>query len=290
MNKENAKFLGLVTLVAMMGCVAQVKPTIPAGPPPSYSLTEIISKAKDNTANLDRFRAKGGRLSGEFPTDKGKTRHYDLDGVAIRYEGPRNLYLSGNMLGSPALLIGSNKEKYWLGVMNDPSRLNWGYWKFADHEANPWRMGGPVKLMEALGQIKFRNEGGEGEGKALAGPALHRQDDANVLLYFSPDEIGNWYIAKEIYLSRHDPILVNKIIYYKPDGNQELVVVFSDHAQVPGGGTMAYTVEMTWPAEKGSMKLSLGKVTLGETHPEGAFSMPDVSTFHDVEQVDANCK
>ena len=54
---------------------------------------------------------------------------------------------------------------------------------------------------------------------------------------------------------------------------------------------MAYKIEMTWPAEKTyTMKLSLGKVTLGETHPEGTFNMPEISTFHDVEQVDINCK
>ena len=185
MKKENAKLFVLGILILATGCT-QKQQQILTTPAPKYSMTEILSKAQKNMENLDRFRAKGGQLSGEIPTDKGKLRHYDLDGVAIRYEGPRNLYLSGNMLGSPALLLGSNKEKYWLGVMTDPSRLHWGYWKFADHEANPWRMGGPVKLMEALGQIKFRNEGAEGEGKPLAGPALHRQDDANVLLYFPP--------------------------------------------------------------------------------------------------------
>jgi hypothetical protein len=151
-------------------------------------------------------------------------------------------------------------------------------------------MGGPIRLMEALGRIKFRNEGADGEGKPLAGPALHREGEANTLLYFSPDEIGNWYIAKEIYLSQYDPIVVNKIIYYKPDGSPELLINFSDHKQVSGGGIMAHRIEMIWPGEKSSMKLSLGKVTLGEKAPDGAFNMPEISSFREVEQVDANCK
>ncbi len=285
MKKENVKVL-VAALLMSAGCVQQ----IPKGPPPVYGLTELISKAQKNMENLDQFRSKGGRLSGEIPTDKGKTRHYDLDGVTVRYEGPKNLYLSGNMLGSPTLLIGSNPEKYWLGVLADPSRLHWGYWKFAENEDNPWRMGGPIRLMEALGRIKFRYEGAEVEGKPLAGPVLHRENDENLLLYFSPDEIGNWYIAKEIYLSQYDPIVVNKIIYYTPKGNQELLVEFSDHKQVSGGGIMAHKVGMTWPAEKGSMKLSLGKVTLGEKAPEGAFNMPELSSFQEVEQVDAGFK
>jgi hypothetical protein len=274
---------GTILLSSLAGCLQPVQ-KVPTTPPPTFTLTELISKVDSNTENLKRFRSKGGRMTTKILTDKG-LKQYDLDGVVILYENPRNMYLSGGFLGHPALQIGSNQEKYWLGVMHDPSRLYWGYWKFADAECNEWKMGGPMKLMEAIGQVNLRNL----EGKLL-GPVLRRNKDANVLMYMAVDDAGNWYIAKEILLSQYEPIVVNKITYYNADSSEYLIISFFDYKQSGPGTLMARRVELNWPADQGYMKLTMGRPRQEKSFPEAAFVMPDPATFNDVTQVDSKCK
>jgi len=288
MKKQAVVLSSILVLFFFAGCVKP--PQKPMGPPIKYTQIELISLANRNMENLGRFRSKGGQLSGKIPTENGKTQNYDLNGVAVLYDNPRNLYLSGSYLGQPGLVIGSGKDKYWMGVMTDPSRLYWGYWKNAGRECNKWRTGGPMRLLEALGQIQLRPQPMGHEEQLLAGPALYQQNEANVLFYFSADEVGTWYIAKEVRLSTHPPIVVNKIIYYDAKGNIETVINFSDHRAVAGGGLMAHKIQMIWPGEKSEMKLNLGKVTLVPELPKEAFVMPDPGTFNEVEQVDKNCK
>ncbi len=282
MKATRVSVAGMLVLTSMIGCVAPQKE--PTTPPPAYTLTELISKVDQSTENLQRFRSKGGRMTSKILTDKG-LKQYDLDGVVILYESPRNMYLSGGFLGHPALQIGSNRERYWLGVMHDPSRFYWGWWKFADSECNEWKMGGPMKLMEAIGRVNLRNL----EGKLL-GPVLRRNKEANVLMYMAVDQAGNWYIAKEALLSLHEPIVVNKIIYYNEDGSEYLVISFSDYKQSEPGTLMARRIELNWPADQGYIKLTMGKPRIEKSFPEAAFVMPDPDTFNEVIQVDSKCK
>ena len=269
--------------VMPLSCVEKRKPQSP--PPLNYALPELISRIEQNTNNLQRFRSKGGRLMSKIPTDKGIKR-FDLDGVVILFEKPKRLYLSGSYLGSPALQIGSNDQTYWLGVLKDPQQLHWGYWKNADLECNTWRMGIPLKLMEALGQIDIRDV-----QKKFSGPVvMQRRENANVLMYNSVDSAGSGYIAKEIYITQYEPILITKIIYYKPDGSHEMTIDYSNYKPVINGCMMATKVILNCPSEECIMSITLGKITPVDTLPEGAFATPNTSDFETVEQVDIDCK
>jgi len=272
---------GVVCLAAMAGVVGCVGITRPKGPPKDYSLQELVTMAEQNQSGLDRFRSKGGRMSGNIPTDKGN-RHYDVDGVAVRYEKPRDMLLTGTVLGKPAVQIGSNPEHYWLATFNDPNTLYWGDWAYAEHKRNPWRMAGPVKIMEALGQVNFRSGNG-----STGGPGLVRTADGNILQYRSGTPP---HVTKEIYLTRYEPIVVSKIVYYDPSGAEEVRMLFADHQPLAGGAWMAKKIDLVWPKENRDLKLRLGKVIPGETHPEGAFVLPDPATFEQQEQVDRECR
>lgn len=276
----------VAVVIGLGGCVQQQKKIQKEmeSSPPNYSMQELIAKMDQNTKNLSRFRSKGGRLSCKIKTDKG-LKHYDLDGVVVLYDDPKNLFLSGGFLGQPAMQLGSNQDCYWLAVMHDPSKMFWGYWKYAESEKNKWQTGGPMKLLEAIGQINLRNL----EGKLL-GPVLRREPEANVFMYMAVDTNGDWYIAKEIFLSRREPIQANKIIYYNADGSEYLVITFAKYEEVATGARMARNVEMYWPADESFMKLHFGRTTLQESLPRAAFTMPDPNTFSEVEQVDRDCK
>jgi hypothetical protein len=278
-----AMALGLLAVAGLPGCKAtEAKPLTPSQPP-RYSTPQLISMVEQNTQNLNCFRSKGGKLSSKILTDKG-LKKYDLDGVAVLYQQPKNMYLSGSFLGQPALQIGSNADRYWLGVMHDPSRLNWGFWKYADSECNEWRMGGPMKLLEAIGQVNLRDL----EGKLL-GPVLKRDPSANILMYMAVDMDNNWFIAKEVFLSSCEPIVIDRIIYYNPDGTEYLVIRFSDYEDVGPGARMAQQIRLDWPADQSYMQLNHGRVTLNANLPQAAFTMPDPGTFNEVDQVDSKC-
>jgi hypothetical protein len=276
----------LVGFSGLSGCTQQQQKQQKdvTAPPPKYTMQELIDKMDRNMKNLNRFRSKGGRLSCKIKTDKG-LKQYDLDGVVVLYDDPKNLFLSGGFLGQPAMQLGSNQDCYWLAVMHDPSKMYWGYWKFAESEKNKWQTGGPIKLLEAIGQINLRNL----EGK-LMGPVLRREPEANVFMYMAVDNKGDWYVAKEIFLSRREPIQANKIVYYTADGSEYLVITFSRYEEVANGARMARNVDMNWPTDESYMKLHFGRTKLQETLPPAAFTMPDPNTFSEVEQVDKECK
>ncbi len=277
-------------LLVLCGCAAQGLRQRPARPRQDYARNQLISLVSKNMEGLDRFRTKGGRLSGKMPTDKGKTQSYNLDGVVILYDSPRNFYLSGSYVGRQGLVVGSNKQNYWLGVMTDPSRFYWGYWKNANRECNTWRTGGPMVLLEAVGQVRLRPQPIDDEDSILVGPALDKREYGNVLVYMAADEAGGWYIAKEVYVSPQEPLVIEKIVYRDPSGSPEAIITYSDHRPMPNGGFLAYQVHISWPAEQSEMRLSLGKVTLVNELPATAFQMPEAGTFGQVEQVDAKCK
>jgi hypothetical protein len=264
----------------LAGCAQMSEQNMPAQ---AYSMPELISRTEQNSQGLTRFRSKGGRLAARIPTDKGMKR-YDLDGVTVLYEQPKNLFLSGSLLGQPALQIGSNPETYWLGVMHDPSQMRWGYWKYVDRECNTWRMGGPVKLMEALGQVSLKKPEGN-----LSGPALGKGKGDHVLRYTAKGPGGRTFTAKEVYISPYETPTISRIVYYNPDGSEEMSIRYSDYRTV-GNALMANKIELNWPARQSYLRLTLNRVTPEASLPEEAFHRPDPSTFNEVEQVDKNCQ
>ncbi|MFA5865933.1 MAG: hypothetical protein WC975_14770 [Phycisphaerae bacterium] len=269
----------LVSVMAA-GCAQMPRQTMPAKP---YSIQELIDQTEQNAQNSARFRSKGGRMSVKISTDKGLKR-YDLDAVLVLYEQPKHLYLTGSFLGHPALQIGSNAQNYWLGVMPEPSQLHWGYWKFVDSERNSWRMGGPIKLMEALGQINLRQPEGN-----LSTPTLERRKNDNILKYTAKDPKRGSYLAKEVFITPYATPTISQIVYYNPDGSVELTTTYSNYLPM-GNGQMANKVELVWPADKSYMRLTLGKVAAVESLPAEAFKMPDASAFAEVVQVDEKCQ
>jgi len=277
--KHTAVLLVIVgSMIAAGGCAAIRKPQ---GPAPKYSLEELVSKVKQNTQGLGQFRSDRGNMMAKIPTDKGRKR-FDLDGVVLLYEQPKNLYLTGNYLGQTTLQIGSNPENYWVAIMHDPSQFRWGYWRFADQECNKWKKTSPLILLDAIGPVNLAQTSGK-----MGRPVLRTTEEANILSYESTE---GRFSAKEVYLSRYDPIVVTKIVYYNADRTEHATIVFSKHEEVAPGTYMAKRVELNWPTENSYMRINFGRVNLQAQINAAAFTMPSSSDYSEVEQVDIDCK
>ncbi len=250
-------------------------------PAKKYSITELINIVNDNISKIHRIRCKGGSISIKLPPDQ-QHRRVDLSGVVMLFEPTRKFYLSANLLGQPKLYIGSNNEKYWIGILEGKSRLNWGYWKNADRKCNPARTG-PQKLLEALGLVKLRD-------MKYLGPFLQVRENANVLMYGQVADSGEWYFAKEVYITRYEPIVVTKIVYLTASGERELIIDLSDYYKLPSGGYIPRRIGLYWPMRDSFMKIKFDKITSPGYLPESAFGFPDTEGYEIVEQIDKDCK
>jgi len=260
--------------------------------PPAFQphlKSEILERASRDLKHPGAIRCKGGHLTAQLTDEKGSHR-YDLD-MTLLYQAPRRLYVSGKVIIEPQIYIRSNNERYWLELTGKHDKLYWGYWKNADRECNTWRIAGPNRLVEALGQIDLSNLAGK-----YIGPFMQRRPPYHVFIYGAVDDKNDWYFAKEICLTVADRVEVSKIVYRDANGDIELEINFDDYRNVGSGDGeswyLAHKIELNWPGRNSYLKLNLGRITIPANIREQAFEFPDIKRYkeEDVEQVDRDCK
>ncbi|NLX05145.1 MAG: hypothetical protein GXY33_08380 [Phycisphaerae bacterium] len=271
---------GVLGALWMAGCAPQ-RPFEP------LSTAEAVTRAERELQPLRSFRSKGGNL-GVLLTDEKGSHRFPLGGLNVLFDGPKSLYLSASVPGTPAaLLIGSNEEQYWLGIKPQVSTLWWGRWKYVDQPCNEWRLAAPNRLVEALGQVNIRDLSGQ-----YLGPVVQNRKPFHVLMYLAVDDEGFWYIAREIYLDPNDRLSVAKIMYLDPQGQADMEMRFADYRFVEDGEHQGYVperIELYWPKDKSHMKLKLGPIEAREEFHPRAFQMPDKTLYERAEQVDIEC-
>ncbi len=277
----NLKFIFILVLTfiaAIAGCNGAKRKISPK----KYTATELINLLNANSAKINKIRCKGGSISIKLPPEE-RNRRIDMGGLVLLFQRQRDFYMSANILGQPKLYIGSNDEKYWIGVLENRSTLRWGYWKNADRKCNSARTG-PQKLLEAFGIVNFKDV-------KYLGPFLQIRDNANVLMYgqLSANR-GEWYFAKEIHISRYEPIVITKIVYFTESNETELVIDLSDYRKLASGGYFPGRISLYWPSHDSFMKIRLGKITMPESLPLSAFEFPDIEGYDIIEQIDKDCK
>lgn len=249
-----------------------------------HAMGDILTMARRDLPPIGAIRCKGGHLNAKL-TDQSGTHRYNLD-MTLLFQEPRDLYISGRVLGAPQLYIGSNSQRYWVELLARSRRLCWGVWQNQHPTSDSQLTIGPERLVEVLGSVKLRDLSGR-----YIGPILQRRPPYHVMLYSAVDELGNLYIAKEIFLTVHDRLTVSRITYYDRDGNIELEMTLDDH-RLTGlrDGQQVYIarkIKLAWPTHSSYLKLDLGRVALLDEAPSDAFEFPDMDDFDEVEQIDA---
>jgi len=276
----------LATLATACLCLTGCPPPPRLSPPPKLTLQQAIQRLNANNAKIDHLLYKRVRFLIKFRDDKGVKRRFDMSG-AIRYEKPRNLYLTATYAGSVALRAGSNGRRYWLGVKPQVNTLSWGYWANLGRPCTEQTILQPDKLIEALGvnTIDLSNEN-------YIGPVLLPRQDANVLLFRPSDApLGSGaFFTREIHLLRREPFLIKQIRYLDAEGRDQLIIKLDRYAPAREGGPyLAHRIEMHWPEQEGYFRADVRSVTVGKPAPSAAFAFPDATPYDRVYQLDEAC-
>ncbi len=261
-------YITLIVTFIFTGC-SQIKPK---EPPRKYSVNELIKIIQKNTSKFRPIRCKGGTLTIKLPKDKGGDK-IDFDGLVVLYQPERRFYLSGTILGKPLLIMGSNDERLWIEILKEPTKLYWGKWKEIDPRKNLTNA-----FIEAIGYVKPISTD-------YIGPFLQIRKDCNALMYGKLNEKGEWFFAKEIHLTRYEPILIKRIVYFNPDNTPTLIINLSNHIQISSGAYVPRRIEIIFPEEASYAKVNLGKIEVKDQLPTPAFQFPDTEFFEKVHQI-----
>ena len=258
----------VILFISFFGC-ARTRTRIP---PKRYSASELIKIIEQNTAKIPSIRCKGGNLTIKLPKDEGGEK-IDFDGLVVLYKPAKKFYLSGTILGKVLLIIGSNEKRFWIEILKEPTRLYWGKWKDIEIKTN---LAGA--LIEAMGYIKPISAN-------YIGPFLQIRKTCNALMYGKLNDKGEWYFAKEIQLSRYEPVVIKKIIYFDTDNTPLLIINLSNHVKLNSGAYIAGNIEVIFPEKQSYVKANLGHIEEQDTLPASAFIFPDTEFFDKVYKI-----
>ena len=270
--------ISLAVSLVLAGCAGQRRQE-----PPELNLAEIIAHVNANNQQITQFASKNVNLMIKFKDDKQISRRYDLAGASLIYQRPTNLYLSANHLGGPALRIGSNADRYWLGVVPEQNTLWWGNWINVDKSCSGRLYIQPDKLIEALGVGLLSLV----DQDFFVGPMLQRRQEANVLIYGAwDDSLQYYYTAREIHLQRREPFLISQIIYYQPHGKETLRITLDRYGRLGSDGPLlAHRLEMHWPQQGGVFRADLNWVKTDRQISSRTFKFPDTAPYDHAFQV-----
>jgi hypothetical protein len=119
--------------------------------PGKKTVHEALAALRANSQNMVPFRADGHCYLKYYAEGKTKPSNEDLIVQQLWVEPPVNFYLQGDKPLIPrAMILGSNKEEFWLAIRPDEISLYaWGRWSEQDSSEGPSI--NPKTLLEALG-------------------------------------------------------------------------------------------------------------------------------------------
>ncbi len=254
-------------------------------PLPVLPMADAIDRVNANHARLvGTAQARGGHARGHFTDTDGARRSFDLDAKLLVHP-PRCLRLDLKALLESQLVFGSNPEKYWV-VQPNVKALTYGrHSRDVIPDADDLIIR-PDLLVEALG-LNLLPEQTIGD----AGPVQRIVGDHQQLIFLAYDESLQGYIAKEYWLSRHEPRLVDRIVFRDPEGKLVMASELSRYRPVGDDGLLLpHRVEITWPATDGRMLFTASgwKILpqVDESHPGFAFPLDRGATFDRIVDVD----
>ncbi len=236
--------LGLLGLTT--GCPPRGPDTIEIEPFEPIPMRDAIEIVNQNNRGLQKtIKSKGGFARCRFTDQDGSERRFDVDANLIVL-CPRNMRLNMSVLGKSYFVFGSNESRYWV-EQPDAHALTWGRHN-RDIEPNARDLIiRPELIVEALGISLISS--------ADATPTQRLTDTHQQIIFF--DESGR--IAKEFWLSRFEPQLIDRVIFRDPMGQIVMDAKLDKYKNIVTGGPMIpHRFEVQWPATEGYMLLTVG--------------------------------
>jgi len=213
--------------------------------------------------NADRIRGTlraTGYVDGYFADNAGKRRTFHVDGVLF-FLSPRYLRFDLKKLGESQVLLGSNEMEYWV-YTNDTDE-----WFCGRHgvpsDLPPDIPVRPDQLVDALGLNPIEVDR---EEDGLRPPVQRITDAFQQLLFVGKDDVfGSRVLRKELWIDRHPPHVIRRIIFRDHNGHIEMDSRLDDFRPLePGGPLLPRVMTAEMPKSQAQLEFHIKKWKLFE--------------------------
>lgn len=241
--------LRFVCVGCVLFCATGCQPE--SRPGPVLSMHQALQIVDAN----QRLRVTGlkarGSAAGHFD-DGGRRRHFDLDAKLQVLPPDHMRFVLAHVLAGDEVEVGMNQAKWWALIRRPQEQYYEG-----GHASAEVSTGGTIplratRLMESLGLSAL----------GLERAAPRAKDDVQQILYLtSPGAPGDpMWIEKEVWLDRHSPRLIRRILFRDVLGRVVLQSELDDYRAVGDGGLrLPHRVQLTWPMRDAVLTLTIDR-------------------------------
>lgn len=214
------------------------------GPPEEpLPLQAVIERVNWNSGQMDfLLRGVNGSAVGQWRrgSDNSAPRtSFDMK-VVLLYRKPRSLYLRMDHTLGGTIEAGSNSREFWVWERAKENRYYWGEHEWLTNNADVDLPIRPDVLLDVLGVGDLPSD-----TTGSQGPVLWVCENGYQLVFLNYDEQGQGYISKVMEIGRREPYLVQRIVYFHPDGRPVMQVLLSDYRPVEDSEVRApHKIEM----------------------------------------------
>lgn len=237
-----AQLAGMLVLACGIAGCPRVEPGL--GPPEEpLPLQAVIERVNWNSGRMDfLLRGVNGSAVGRWrrsSDDTTPSTSFDMK-VVLLYRKPRNLYLRMEHTLGGMIEAGSNSREFWVWERAKENRYYWGEHQWLTNDAEIDLPVRPDVLLDVLGVGDLPTD-----TTGSQGPVLWVCENGYQLVFLDYDDQGQGYISKVMEIGRREPYLVQKILYFHPDGRPVMQVLLSDYRLVEGSEVRApHKIEM----------------------------------------------
>ena len=208
---------------------------------PTQPMADVVDAINQNNRKLPTLWASiaSNGLEASIVDDHGK-RHNEVLGGTVLYRAPQEVLLVGRHdVAGVVVLLGSNKENYWL-IAKDPGPDTawWGRYKYLGKEcAQPIPIR-PDLVMEVLGVGAINTNFNE-----MPVPVMRFNNDADAYMFVWHRHLPDrWYAVKEVWYDRQTK-LPKLVLLFDADGRVLLRAYLAQHRTVQ----LENTPKEQWP-------------------------------------------
>lgn len=256
----------VVQVLVLCGCGPTETPVAIFMPMP-----QAIDLVNRNNEQISGRLYGSGRWSGNITFEDGTFK--TLDGTfRLHYARPNRLCFQTMGFGGKYFEAGCNEDVCWFWEQYETNVMTIGT-RQAMADAAMGR-GIPISaggLMDALGVQLVDSDTSGTNGARYRVDVGHHQ-----LLYEQVVGAGQAVITKEYWLSRHEPFLIERVLYRGADGQVVMDARLSDYKRLAEGGALvAKRVEIEWPLSQCALTLNFDRLKLYGDLDKIEFLSPD---------------
>ena len=292
---RNATILILAAALApVAGCVHRVEKPKGWYRGPTLPMREVVQRINQNNQQLPTVWASHGYRA-TVVDDTKKIRNFSGDG-ALLYRGPRQMRLTGNVLGVGNVFeVGTTDERFWLKLgFDEGSTMWWGNYRNIGKpcaEPIPLR---PDLVVEVLGVGVINTD-----FSSLPAPTMRFNHERGVYMFvWNAPLPDRWVALKEVWYDRNSfrPAFV---MLYDENGRVLVRAELRSHRAVEVNGTprerwpvIAGEYRLYFPDNDARMEIDLREVMLNKNgYPPRGMTFPDPRRRAErVIQIDAACE